>query len=206
VRRFGVFELDLQSRELRRHGQRVRLPDQAFQILDALLSRPGEVVTREELRQKLWKAGTFVAFDVGLNNAVRKLREALDDSSEHPEFIETLPRRGYRFIGSVQDGDAGMRADPPRLPAVSRTRMVPIAGALFLLSILAIALTYERAWRLRPGSAHDIRTLAVLPFENLTGDPMQEYLADGITDTLTTHLAQMPPLSVISRTSARQYK
>src|SRR6187401_3429594 len=100
VFRFGVFELDAQSGELRRHGQKVRLPDQAFQVLQVLLRRPGEVVTRDELRRQLWKPGTFVGYDVGLNSAVRKLRAALDDSSSAPELIETLPRRGYRFIGS----------------------------------------------------------------------------------------------------------
>src|SRR5688572_29660505 len=100
VVRFGVFELDTSSGELHRHGLRIRLPDQSFQILRLLLSRPGEVVSREELRNALWSE-TFVDFDVGLNSAVRKLREALDDSSENPRFVETLPRRGYRFIAPI---------------------------------------------------------------------------------------------------------
>ena len=99
--RFGVFELDTQSGELRRHGLKVRLPDQSFQILKTLLSRPGEVVTRDELRHVLWTSETFVDFEVGLNSAVRKLREALDDSAENPRFVETLPRRGYRFVAPV---------------------------------------------------------------------------------------------------------
>lgn len=99
--RFGVFQLDTQSGELRRHGLKVRLPDQSFQILKTLLGRSGEVVTRDELRQVLWTSETFVDFEVGLNSAVRKLREALDDSPENPRFIETVPRRGYRFVGSV---------------------------------------------------------------------------------------------------------
>ena len=86
------------SGELHRHGLRIRLPDQSFQILRLLLGRPGEVVTREQLRNALWTSETFVDFDVGLNSAIRKLREALDDSPENPRFIETLPRRGYRFI------------------------------------------------------------------------------------------------------------
>ena len=101
VFRFGVFELDAQSGELRRHGLKIRLPDQSFQILRALLMRPGELVTRDELRQLLWTAETFVDFEVGLNSAVRKLREALDDSAENPRFVETVPRRGYRFVGPV---------------------------------------------------------------------------------------------------------
>lgn len=99
--RFGIFELDPRSGELRRHGLKIRLPHQSFEILRILLDRPGEVVTREELRQRLWTSDTFVDFNVGLNSAVRKLREALDDSAENPRFVETLPRRGYRFIASV---------------------------------------------------------------------------------------------------------
>ena len=101
VERFGVFELDLSSGELRRHGQKIRLPHQSFQILRLLLTRPGEVFTRDELRHALWASDTFVDFDLGLNSAIRKLREALDDSAENPRFIETLPRRGYRFIAPV---------------------------------------------------------------------------------------------------------
>src|SRR6478735_7858868 len=101
VFRFGVFELDAQSGELRRHGLKIRLPDQSFQILRALLTRPGELVTRDELRRLLWTAETFVDFEVGLNSAVRKLREALDDSADQPRFVETVPRHGYRFVGPV---------------------------------------------------------------------------------------------------------
>src|SRR6266850_3754753 len=100
--RFGIFELDARSGELRRHGLKIRLPDQSFQILRILLDRPGDVVTRAELQQRLWPSDTFVDFNVGLNSAVRKLREALDDSAENPRFIETLPRRGYRFVASVE--------------------------------------------------------------------------------------------------------
>ncbi len=100
--RFGLFEADLRARELRKRGVKVRLPDQPFQVLQLLLEHPGDVVTREELRQRLWSADTFVDFDLSLNSAVRKLREALGDSAEHSTFIETLPRRGYRFIASVE--------------------------------------------------------------------------------------------------------
>src|SRR6187200_508111 len=101
VLRFGIFELDTQSGELRRHGLKVRLPDQSFQILKTLIKRPGELVTRDELRRVLWTAETFVDFEVGLNSAIRKLREALDDSAENPRFVQTLPRRGYRFVSLV---------------------------------------------------------------------------------------------------------
>src|SRR5215204_2356743 len=99
VYRFGAFDLDTRSRELRRHGLRIRLPDQSFQILTLLLSRPGEVMSREELKRALWTADTFVDFEAGLNSAVRKLREALDDAADNPRFVATVPRHGYRFIG-----------------------------------------------------------------------------------------------------------
>jgi TolB-like protein/DNA-binding winged helix-turn-helix (wHTH) protein/tetratricopeptide (TPR) repeat protein len=210
ILRFGVFELDAQSGELRRHGLRIRLPHQAFQILQLLLSRPGEIVSREVIRERLWKAGTHVEFDVSLNTAVRKLREALDDSVEHPQFIETLPRRGYRFIGSVQPVADRTSVAPAAgvAPAASRARTMVVGGGLVLAAVIAaLAISYQRGWLLRVGTAADeIQSLAVLPFENLTGDPAQEYLADGITDALTTHLAQIEPVNVISHTSALQYK
>src|SRR6266849_11112016 len=114
--RFGVFETDLPSGELRKHGLKIRLQDQPFQILLMLLERPREVVTREELRQKLWSADTFVDFDVGLNTAVKKLRDALADSAESPRYVETLPRRGYRFIASVEDAIPAIAPGP--LPSI----------------------------------------------------------------------------------------
>src|SRR5713101_1458145 len=100
--RFGVFEFDLRVGELRKHGIRIKLQEQPFQILAMLLERSGEMVSREELRQKLWPGDTFVDFDHGLNNAINRLREALNDSAESPRYIETLPRRGYRFISQVE--------------------------------------------------------------------------------------------------------
>src|SRR2546425_13308653 len=100
--RFGPFEVDLRAGELRKQDRRIRLPDQPLHILTVLLEHPGEMVTREELRQRLWPADTFVDFDHGLNNAINRLREALNDSAEAPRFIETLPRRGYRFISQVE--------------------------------------------------------------------------------------------------------
>jgi DNA-binding winged helix-turn-helix (wHTH) protein len=102
--RFGAFEADLRSGELHKHGIRLKLQDQPFQVLALLLAHPGEVVTREELRQKLWPADTFVDFDTGLNSAIKKLRDVLGDSAEKPRYIETLPRRGYRFIARVENG------------------------------------------------------------------------------------------------------
>ena len=214
VRRFGVFELDAQSGELRRHGLKIRLSDQPFQILRLLLDRPGDVVTRDELRQRLWTSDTSVEFDAGLNSAIRKLREALDDSADNPKFIETLPRRGYRFIASVKP------ATPPDAPAAGtggpvgsapRIRREWMVGAVVIVVMTAAAaLVYATGWWARmsagPAAAHNIRSMAVLPFENLTGDPAQDYFVDGMTDALTTDLAQAGGFDVISRTSAMQYK
>ena len=103
--RFGVFEADLRSGELRKNGLKIRLPGQPFEVLAMMLERPGEVVTREELQKRLWPDGTFVDFDHSLNNAINKIREALGDSAESPRFVETLSRRGYRFIAPVETLD-----------------------------------------------------------------------------------------------------
>jgi TolB-like protein/DNA-binding winged helix-turn-helix (wHTH) protein/Flp pilus assembly protein TadD len=209
VLRFGIFELDTQSGELRRHGLKVRLPDQSFQILQELLNRPGEVVTREDLRRQLWTSDTFVDFDVGLNSAIRKLREALEDSADNPRFVETLPRRGYRFIAPLTPIDA--RGQTSQIaPSSSRVRRYWIAAGMMLaLAVATAAFVYERRGLGRgPSGAptEPIQSLAVLPFENLTGDPAQDYFVDGVTDALTTDLAQVAGLRVISRTSAMQYK
>src|SRR3954468_5159172 len=113
VVRFGAFELDLRVGELRKAGVRVGLPEQPFKVLECLVARPGELVTREELRQRLWQDDTFVDFDHGVNAAVKRLREALGDSAETPQFIETLPRRGYRLIAPVERNQAPVvEADP----------------------------------------------------------------------------------------------
>ena len=198
---FGMFELDAKSGDLRRHGQKVRLPHQSFRILLLLLSRPGDVVTRDELRQALWKGDTFVDFDVGLNSAVRKLREALDDSADSPRFVETLPRRGYRFVATVTVPE---QVQPPihpsSVPPVERSRRpLWIASGLILSVLVAVGTVYGRR-------ASGIDSLAILPFDNLTGDPAQGYFVDAVTDALTTHLAQVRGLDVTARTSARQSK
>lgn len=211
--RFGVFELDAQSGELRRHGLKVRLPDQSFQILKLLLSRPGEVVTREELRQVLWTSDTFVAFDTGLNSAIRKLRDALDDSAVNPRFVETLPRRGYRFIGAVRLPGPDRTSPPEVITAPTKrfgTETVLMASTLLLLAAIAavIFISGRRGfvWLGGGSTAEPIHSLVVLPFENLTGDASQEYFADSVTDALTTRLAQVSRLDVISGSSARLYK
>jgi TolB-like protein/DNA-binding winged helix-turn-helix (wHTH) protein/Tfp pilus assembly protein PilF len=215
--RFGAFEIDLRSGELHKHGSRIRLQEQPFQILLLLLEHPGEVVTREELQQKLWPADTFVDFEVGLNNAVKRLRDTLSDSADTPRFIETLPRRGYRFIASVETNgrekaaEAAL-AEPPAavLPPEPKRSLVPrgwlAAGAALLLLVAVVGLNLAglRQRLFPPPPA--VRRLAVLPLKNLTGDPTQEYFVDGMTEALTTQLAQISALSVISRQSAERYR
>ena len=132
--RFGIFEADLRAGELRRNGSKIKLQDQPFQLLALLLERPGEVVTREELRGKLWPADTFVDFDHGLNAAVKRLRGALGDSAENPRFIETLSRRGYRFLVPVN----GMAQECTPIPRRRRDWRIALAAAiLFLVGIVA---------------------------------------------------------------------
>src|SRR5580693_1104306 len=223
--RFGVFELDLRSGELRKHGLRVRLQEQPFRLLEMLLERPGQVVTREELQKKLWPADTFVDFDHGLNKAVNKIREALGDSAESPRFVETVARRGYRFLAEVKATDqAPVRSPgfaPPRLlspqtadrgesadtAAMPQHRLPPLAwkiSAFMLLAVIAALAAWKIHSRNRPASA--IRSLAVLPFESLSNDASQDYFADGMTDELISDLGQISALRVISRTSVMSYK
>lgn len=229
---FDVFEADLRSGELRKHGIAIKLHHQPFQVLTMLLERPGEVVTREELRSKLWPSDTFVDFDVGLNSAVKKLRDALGDSAEAPRYVETLPRRGYRFIGSLshesasqaehssalpeslgpENSTAESERDAAVLPTASAahsrwlrwTSAASLAGILILLVWLyAGGFKGKLGSRATPGP---ISSIAVLPLENLSGDPAQEYFTDGMTDAIVTDLAQISSLKVISRTSVMRYK
>src|SRR5882672_8262882 len=123
--RFGVFEADMEAGELRKHGLRLKLSEQPFQILAMLMARPGEIVSREVLRERLWPSDTFVDFDHGLNNAVMRLREVLGDSSDHPRFIETLPRRGYRFIAPVEFKNSTSENQSPEVITVEKTVGVP---------------------------------------------------------------------------------
>ncbi|MGB9072044.1 MAG: winged helix-turn-helix domain-containing protein [Terriglobales bacterium] len=204
---FRKFELDLTSGELHKDGRKVPLPPKAFEVLRSLVERPGEVVTREDLRARLWAADTFVEFDDSLNHAVKKLRQALGDSAETPEFIETLPRHGYRFLASTNRGNNISETAPKPERHFSAPRLV---SALALLTLVAVMFAYDvgglrrRLW----GHAGDppIRSLAVLPLSNLTGDPQQDYFADGMTDALITDLAKIRAIKVISRTSVMQFK
>ena len=283
--RFGSFEADLHTRELRKHGLKLKVQEQPFQVLAMLLARPGELVTREEIRSRLWPQDTFIDFDHGLNAAVRRLRDALNDDAETPRFVETLPRRGYRFIAPVErlsieeagppepeietsptvpiPGATGTRASPsekialdqvmdhgremdstrvtmtvkPAAAAVepgtspivsSQTappstsisqqlvlrraeearapkRVKALLAAVVMLVLIAAAFV---AYQIRSKKTKQpaIRSLAVLPLQNLSGDPAQQYLADGMTEELIGRLAGIRDLRVISRTSVMRFK
>ncbi len=207
--RFGVFELDTESGELRKRGVKIHLQDQPFQILQVLLEHPGKIVTREELQRQIWPSDTFVDFDRGLYNAVKKLREALGDSADNPRYIETLSRRGYRFIAAVHgNGHAAVEVSPlpASRPRVNRGPRIGIALAVGTMVILAAVLG-GRFWpEFSARSTPRIHSIAVLPLQNLTADPGQEYFSDGMTDALITDLAQIGGVKVISRTSSMQYK
>lgn len=196
--RFGEFELDPASGELWRAGRRVRLQQHPFRVLEQLTARPGELVTREQLTAALWPATTYTDTDVGLNTAIRKLRAALDDDSDAPRYIETVPRRGYRLLVPVE------MVCVPRPAGRWGLAQSTAAAAIAMLIVLGTTLAW-RAWRLDDDGA-GARTVAVLPFENLSNDPSQQYFVDGMTDALTTELVRYPSLRVISRTTMLHYR
>ena len=209
VYRFEAFSLDSRTGELSHRGARTPLREQPLQLLVALLEHPGELVTREQLIRRLWPVGTFVDFDRGLNKAINHLRESLGDSAEHPHFIETFPRRGYRFIVPVtHDGHATEEA-VPLSPRRSRIPfwIVLLAATLTCLGIVIASVVAARHWvAARRQPAPQISALAVIPLENLSHDPEQEYFADGVTDALITDLAKVSSVRITSRTSIIRYK
>jgi TolB-like protein/DNA-binding winged helix-turn-helix (wHTH) protein/Tfp pilus assembly protein PilF len=250
---FSVFDADLRTGELRKRGLKVRLHGQPFQVLAMLLERPGELVTREEIREKLWPQDTFIDFEHSVNSSIKRIREALGDDATAPRFIETLPRHGYRFIAPVETippgpaptgnvdaqsasatptpfpanggsvGPAGIRATPVTLEpkddadhveAAVRTRRAPRVALATASGVVALMLSLiglnvlgirDRIW---PGTAAvpNIKSIAVLPLENLSHDPEQEYFADGMTEELITNLGKIAALRVISRISVMRYK
>jgi len=206
VVRFGVFELDLRAGELRKKGLRLRLQEQPLQVLALLLQQPGEVVTREELRQKLWSGGIIVDFDHSLNTTINKLREALADSAATPRFIETLPRRGYRFIYPVNGAtEATDMMAPPR--AWWSRRWVFYAAPLALLfGLVGLNVGGVRDRLLGRPIAVEVKSIAVLPLRNLSGDRDQEYFAEGMTEALVTQLGKLGTLDVISHQSVLGYR
>ena len=214
VFQFGVFELDPRRAELRKQGVKVKLQDQPLKVLQLLLENSGQIVTREQLRSRIWPANTFVEFDHGLYSAMARLREALGDSSESARFIETVARRGYRFIAPVTSVGAVANPVTPAATtnqqAFSRKAVLSVVigltgGGVLLGLILGLNIANSRDWLWRHSNPQ-VRSLAVLPLENLSGDPGQEYFADGMTEELITQLAQLGKVRVISRTSIMQYK
>lgn len=215
--RFADFEADLRAGELYREGTRVKLQDRPFKVLSILLETPREVVTREELRSRIWPADTFVDFDHSLAVAVSKIREALGDSAEAPRFIETVGRRGYRFLGicprsPTDPVSPSADPEPPTRSAQPTSRAgrfnrpaVALFGTMAMIALLVWSALQFRA-RQPNASSPKISSLAVLPLENLSGDPAQEYFSDGITDELITDVARLPGIRVISRTSSVRYK
>jgi TolB-like protein/DNA-binding winged helix-turn-helix (wHTH) protein len=247
--RFGVYEVNLRSGEVRKAGIRLKLASQPFQVLQALLERPGELVTREELRQLLWPENTFVDYDLALKKAINRLRDVLADSADSPRYVETVPRRGYRFIGSITPATHAIHAPPESLqsvaqPPVGRPPTPPlanpaatasvsnhlqaspqppptpthtiaafrwtIAAALAVIGIVALLFSFNvqniRGRIFAKSRPSGIRSVAVLPFVNLSSDPAQEYFSDGMTDELITELAKFGNLLVISHTSVERYK
>jgi len=212
--RFDVFELDVRAGELRKHGVRLRLQGQPLQVLSALLKRAGDVVTLEELRAEIWAADTFVDFDHSLHNAIARLREVLGDSADRPRYIETLPRRGYRFIARVDAGDlpapSGAVAPVPTADLAGYLRLTKshafLLTTVFAALVISIVLWLARTGGAPTSAAPRLNSIAVLPLDNLSGDPSEEFFADGMTDQLITDLAKVGSLRVISRTSVLQYK
>jgi TolB-like protein/DNA-binding winged helix-turn-helix (wHTH) protein len=220
--RFDDYELNLRSGELLKSGHKIRLQEQPLRILAILIQNPGQVVTREVLRQQLWSAGTFVDFDHSLNTAIKKLRQALNDEAEKPRYIETLPKRGYRFVGAaVEPLLAPRQATPPTVNANEST----VAPQTAVESGTASTEVRVRATRWRIVGplvtlvaaagigtffllhhAPRFESIAVLPFTNAVGDPNTDYLSDGITESLIANLTHVPELKVKSRNSVFRYK
>jgi TolB-like protein/DNA-binding winged helix-turn-helix (wHTH) protein len=226
--KFGVFEVDLEAGEVRKAGLRQKIAGQPFEVLRILLQHPQEIVTREDLRKRIWPQNTFVDYDLALKKAVNRLRTVLGDSAESPRFIETIPRRGYRFIVPVLSVEgvgtalppgsppstAGTDSDHPRDGGSLRNRVlaailsgsVVILGLVVGLDLVGLRGRVSGIFGASRQPTSEIQSIAALPLANLSGDPGQEYFSDGMTDALITELARVGPLRVISRTSSMQYK
>ncbi len=222
---FGSFEFDPKSGELRKHGLRIKLQGQPVEMLSMLLEHEGQVVTREALQKRLWPANTYVDFEQSLNAATKRLRAALGDSADAPLFIETLPRRGYRFIapvtqpnedvpgpGASDDEPARLAPDIPksvaREPTNRRQFLVGAAVVVVLVLGVVISANPSRVYETLRGRIFSggIRSLAVLPLVNLSRDSEQDYFVDGMTDALRERLEGISSLRVISRTSSMHYR
>jgi TolB-like protein/DNA-binding winged helix-turn-helix (wHTH) protein/Tfp pilus assembly protein PilF len=220
--RFSTFELDFSGRVLRKSGLRLRCQEQPLQVLAVLIAKPGVLITREELRQRVWSEDTFVDFDHALNTAVKKLRNVLSDDADAPRYIETVPRRGYRFIGAIQPGPQSVSILQPSVPTkvlpsvVATDSSPPKYRHAILAVILGVVLAFTTIYYLNSHRARASGTLrfvkpamlAVLPFQNMTSDAGQESFSDGMTEETTTRLARLNStrFHVIARTSAMKYK
>jgi TolB-like protein/DNA-binding winged helix-turn-helix (wHTH) protein/Tfp pilus assembly protein PilF len=204
---FGPFELDATAGELRKAGILVKLQPQPLRVLLLLTEHAGTVVTREEIQRCLWSESTFVDFEHGINFSINQIRGALADDAEKPRYIETLPRRGYRFIANVESLKESAKpessAGAPRIPPWRSVLVVGLLSTVLAMSYLVWHRTHPPVVA-SPGRI----MLAVLPFQNLTGDPGQEYLTDGVTEEMITQLGRLQPerLGVIARTSVMGYK
>ncbi len=217
---FGVFEVDRQARELRKQGRRIRLQDQPFQVLCMLLDHPGSVVTREDLRKRLWPGSIYVDFDHGLNNAITRLRDALGDNANSPQYIETLPRLGYRFIYPVRaqyPAPTGPAAPDPPASLVSpnesqrgsKRRTVAFVVVLLVAATLATGLWLSQRQASTVKATDELAvdpSIAVLPFVSLSSDVNDEHFADGLSEELLNHLARIPGLRVVGRGSSFHFK
>jgi Predicted integral membrane protein len=219
---FGDFALDQSRYRLQRGARLVRLEKLPMELLILLVQRRGELVSREEITERLWGKEVFLDIDHSINTAVRKVRLALRDDPEKPRFVETVVGKGYRFAASVicNNGDSNSQAEPPRSPAQlpsgpavpsTKKRVVPVPLRV-LLAVIAVLAVFAGALVLYRGSGAKstkqpaIKSLAVLPLKNLSGDPTQEYLADGMTEALIGRLSGIHDLRVISRTSVMHFK
>jgi len=248
--RFGVFEADLTSGELRKQGIKIKLHDQPFKVLAALLEHPGAVITREQIARRLWPTDTFVDSESGLNSAVMKLRDALGDSAENPRFVETLPRRGYRLIipveclegapdshavkplfvirqhqmgtgtllanpqqdsvGESAPGNASLPANKQRFifgartPPTKQTSRISAREKVAAVAVVIAVIAFGIWWGTRPTPGP--YSIAVLPFQNLSSDPRNDYFSDGLTDDIINNLSTIDGLEVKSRTSSFMFK
>ena len=215
--RFADFELDLRTGVLRRCGVPQKLQPQPARILAILISRVGEVVTRQELTQQVWGSDTFVDYEQGLNFAIRQIRTVLDDDANDPKFLETIPKRGYRFIGVLDRPVNDLPASGESLPLAFVHSYEPTVQkglrryGIALLAVAVIAAlaglgVYRLLHSTASASADHVKSVAVLPLSNLSNNSDQEFFSDGVTDELITELAKVPNLRVISHTSVQRYK
>jgi TolB-like protein/DNA-binding winged helix-turn-helix (wHTH) protein len=209
--RFGVFEADLRAGELRKNGVRIRLQEQPFHVLSVLLERAGEVVSRDEICREVWGEQTFVEFDCALNTAIKKIRIAIGDDAATPRFIETVPKRGYRFIAPLQTELAVLENSVTDVvlntPPVIPSRVWRAAGVFVMIVLAGLGLMHLGSRSRGVREARRI-VLAVLPFENASGDAAQEALCDGITQEVITQLGRSDPgrLGVAARNKILSYR